>query len=195
MTDSLDEQLRDMRRNPTPDEAYRHTFNVGTDDERARLRSEVKLPNLLGRPSASPHASAIALAAIRPYSEGRRFFYGLLWSGWTLLLAIAGFGLLPHGSTFFSGLLAFALAIITGQYAYRIWTWQAKGSSSSSCGSRAGNRDVGPSCTDLFPLPAQNHDLPARARLLRAHIPRIGHGSASTRLAAACRSPVRSVRR
>ena len=126
MTDSLDEQLRDMRRDPMPDEAYRLTFNVGTDEELARLRSEVKPPNMLGRPSVSPQASGAAQAAIRPYSEGKRLFYGLLWSGWTLLLAIAGFSLLPHGSTFFSGLLAFTLAIITGRYAYRIWTWQAK---------------------------------------------------------------------
>jgi hypothetical protein len=61
-----------------------------------------------------------------PYSEGKRIGYGLLWTGWTLLLAIAGVNLLPHGSTVLSGLIAFALAIITGRYAYRIWTWQAK---------------------------------------------------------------------
>jgi hypothetical protein len=61
-----------------------------------------------------------------PYSEGKRLGYGPLSSGWTLLLVIAGFSLLPHGSTAFSRLLAFALAIITGRYAYRIWTWQAK---------------------------------------------------------------------
>jgi len=30
------------------------------------------------------------------------------------------------GSTVLSGLIAFALAVITGRYAYRIWTWQAK---------------------------------------------------------------------
>jgi hypothetical protein len=62
---------------------------------------------------------------MRPYSEGKRLFYSLLWSGWTLLLAIAGFSLLLHGSTFYSGPLAFALAI-TGRYAYRTWTWQAR---------------------------------------------------------------------
>ncbi len=126
MTDSLDEQLRDVCRDPTPDEAYRLNFNVGSDDELARLRSEVKPPNLPGSSSPGARASTAVRPAGRPYSEGKRLFYGLLWSGWTLLLAIAGFSLLPHGSTIFSGLLAFALAIITGRYAYRIWTWRAK---------------------------------------------------------------------
>ncbi len=126
MTDSVHEQQWAARREPTPDEAYRLTYNVGTDEELARLRSEVKPPNLLGSPFPGTRASAAGRPTARPYSEGKRLFYGLLWSGWTLLLAIAGFSLLPHGSTIFSGLLAFALAIITGRYAYRIWTWQAK---------------------------------------------------------------------
>ncbi len=61
-----------------------------------------------------------------PYGHGRRLFYGLLWSGWTLLLGLGGLFALPHGRTFLGGLLALGLAVITGRYAYRIWTWQAK---------------------------------------------------------------------
>ena len=93
--------MQDMRRDPTPDEAYR-------------------LAQPGGRPSVAPRSAA------RPYGEGKRLFYGLLWTGWTLLLAIGGCSLLPHGSTVFAGLIAFSLAIITGRYAYRIWTWRAK---------------------------------------------------------------------
>lgn len=147
MADSLNEQLQDTRRDPTPDEAYRLTFHIGSEEQLARLRSQVKPPDLLGGRSSARATQAVPEAAQRglpphqfisarrlreefglraPYSEGRRVGYGLLWTGWTLLLAIAGVGLLPHGSTVFPGLIAFALAIITGRYAYRIWTWQAK---------------------------------------------------------------------
>lgn len=61
-----------------------------------------------------------------PYGQGRRLCYGLLWTGWTLLLGVGGLFALPHGSTFLGGLLVLALAVVTGRYAYRIWTWQAK---------------------------------------------------------------------
>ena len=118
--------MRDTREDPTPDEAYRLTRDAGTDEELARPRSGVKPPGLPGSPSPGVHPGVTAPSATRPYTEGKRPFYGLLWTGWTLLLAIAGCSLLPHGSTIFSGLLAFALAVITGRYAYRIWTWQAK---------------------------------------------------------------------
>jgi hypothetical protein len=126
MTDSLPEQMRDTRSDATPDGAYRLTHDVGAEEELARLRSAAQLPGLPGSlpPGVGPAVSF--RPAARPYSEGKRLFYGLVWTGWTLLLAIAGCSLLPHGSTIFSGLLAFALAIITGRYAYRIWTWQAK---------------------------------------------------------------------
>lgn len=147
MTESLNEQLRDTRRNPTPDEAHRLTFHIGSEDEPAQRQPQVKPPDLLGGRSSARSGHSAPEAAQRglpphqfvssrrlreefgllaPYSEGKRLGYGLLWTGWTLLLAIAGFSLLPHGSTVFSGLIAFALAIITGRYAYRIWTWQAK---------------------------------------------------------------------
>jgi len=147
MTDSLNEQLRDTRRDPTPDEAYRLTFRIGSEEELAHLRSQVKPPDLLGSRSSFRPAQPASGAARRglpphqfisarrlrqefglatPYSEGKRLGYGLLWTGWTLLLGIAGVSLAPHGSTVFSGLIAFALAIVSGRYAYQIWTWQAK---------------------------------------------------------------------
>lgn len=118
--------MRDTREDPTPDEAYRLTRDVGADEELAGPRSGVKLPNLLGSPSPGVHPGVTASSATTRTPRGKRLFYGLLWTGWTLLLAIAGCSLLLRGSTIFSGLLALALAVITGRYAYRIWTWQAK---------------------------------------------------------------------
>lgn len=59
-------------------------------------------------------------------SQGKRLFYGLLWSCWTLLLGLGGLLALPHGNTFMGALLALGLAVLTGRYAYRIWTWQAR---------------------------------------------------------------------
>ena len=147
MTDSLNEQLRDPYRDPRTDEPNRPEFSIGSEDDLARSQSRVKPPDLLGGRSSGGSGQPAFEAAQRglpphkfvsarrlreefgfatPYSESKRFAYGLLWTGWTLLLTIAGFSLLPHGSTVLSGLIAFALAIITGRYAYRIWTWQAK---------------------------------------------------------------------
>jgi hypothetical protein len=60
-----------------------------------------------------------------PYSDSKRIGYGLLWAAWTVVLAIAGFGLLFDGSVF-SGLLSLVLAFLAGRYDYRIWSWQAK---------------------------------------------------------------------
>ncbi|MEV6647207.1 hypothetical protein [Amycolatopsis sp. NPDC051371] len=64
-------------------------------------------------------------AEVRPYSEGRRVGYGLLWTAWTVVLMIAGFTMMGQ-STVFGGLLALALSALAGRYAWRIWTWQAK---------------------------------------------------------------------
>lgn len=60
-----------------------------------------------------------------PYSDSKRIGYGLLWATWTVVLAIAGFGLL-FGGSIFSGLLSLVLAFFAGRYDYRIWSWQAK---------------------------------------------------------------------
>jgi hypothetical protein len=147
VTDSLNHQLLGAGRVPTPEEASRLTVSVSPDQELAQPYSPVKPPGVRGMHSSARDAQAASEAAQRglpphplisarrlreefnrnaPYSEVKRLGYGLLWTGWTLLLAIAGVSLLPHESTVFSGLIALALAFITGRYAYRIWTWRAK---------------------------------------------------------------------
>jgi len=60
-----------------------------------------------------------------PYRDSQRIGYGSLWAAWTVVLTIAGFGLLFSGSVF-SGLLGLVLAFFAGRYDYRIWSWQAK---------------------------------------------------------------------
>lgn len=64
-------------------------------------------------------------AIVRPYSNGKRILYGLLWTFWTTILTIGGFSLLSSGLVLY-GLIALALAVLTGRYAWRIWTWQAR---------------------------------------------------------------------
>jgi hypothetical protein len=71
------------------------------------------------QPTAGPAALAVGV------DSGRRAGYGLLWTAWTIVLTIAGFALLGHGSVV-SGLLGLALAALALRYAWRIWTWQAK---------------------------------------------------------------------
>jgi hypothetical protein len=71
MTDSVHEQQWAARREPTPDEAYRLTYNVGTDEELARLRSEVKPPNLLGSPSPGARATHRGPADGTPVQRGQ----------------------------------------------------------------------------------------------------------------------------
>jgi hypothetical protein len=44
----------DTRREATPAEAYRLTYHIGTEEELARLRAEVKPPSLLGKPKGGP---------------------------------------------------------------------------------------------------------------------------------------------
>lgn len=149
MTDSLNQQLRDTHRHPhpRPDELHQPEYGTGSANEPAWPQSQAKTPDWLGGQSSARSGQPAPEAAQRglpphqflsarrlreefglatPYSEAKRFGYGLLWTGWTVLLTIAGFSLLPHGSTVLSGLIALALATITGRYAYRIWTWRAK---------------------------------------------------------------------
>jgi uncharacterized membrane protein len=75
--------------------------------------------------SSETQPTAGPAARVHPYSEGRRAGYGLLWTAWTIVLTIAGFALLGHGSVV-SGLLGLTLAALALRYAWRIWTWQAK---------------------------------------------------------------------
>jgi hypothetical protein len=60
-----------------------------------------------------------------PYSQGKRAFYGLTWTLWTIGLVAAAFGMF-NASMVGSGLVMLALSGATGSYAYRIWTWQAR---------------------------------------------------------------------
>lgn len=62
---------------------------------------------------------------IKPYSEGKRFGYGLLWAFWSVMFAIAAISLLGKGSVG-AGLLALVLAAVAVRYDYRIWTYQAR---------------------------------------------------------------------
>ncbi|GAB3136061.1 hypothetical protein GCM10027258_09510 [Amycolatopsis stemonae] len=73
----------------------------------------------------SPVGPVPGPAETRPYSEASRAGYGLLWTVWTVVLAIGGFVLLGHGSVF-AGLVGLVLAALALRYAWRIWTWQAK---------------------------------------------------------------------
>lgn len=61
----------------------------------------------------------------RRYGNGRRVFYGGLWSFYTLLFAIGFVSLLSAGNVG-AGFLSAGLALLTGIYAYRIWTWRAR---------------------------------------------------------------------
>ncbi|MEV4050172.1 hypothetical protein AB0J55_03200 [Amycolatopsis sp. NPDC049688] len=60
-----------------------------------------------------------------PYSQGKRAFYGLTWTFWTIVLIIAAFTMF-NTDLVGQGFLALALSGATGYYAYRIWTWQAR---------------------------------------------------------------------
>jgi Zn-dependent protease with chaperone function len=60
-----------------------------------------------------------------PYSLGKRAFYGITWTVWTLLLFIGGISAMTAGSVA-PALLMPLLGFLTATYAWRIWTWQAK---------------------------------------------------------------------
>ncbi|EOD65364.1 hypothetical protein [Amycolatopsis vancoresmycina] len=60
-----------------------------------------------------------------PYSQGKRAFYGLTWTFWTIALIAAAFTMFTTDLVG-QGLLALAVSGATGYYAYRIWTWQAR---------------------------------------------------------------------
>jgi hypothetical protein len=59
------------------------------------------------------------------YGNGRRVFYGGLWSFYTVVLALAFIHYLSVGS-FTNALLSGGFALLIGIYAYRIWTWRAR---------------------------------------------------------------------
>lgn len=62
---------------------------------------------------------------LRRYGNGRRVFYGGLWSLYTLICAVGTVSWLSQG-LFSAALLGIVLACLMGWYAYRIWTWRAR---------------------------------------------------------------------
>ncbi|MFF1607655.1 hypothetical protein ACFVYA_07730 [Amycolatopsis sp. NPDC058278] len=60
-----------------------------------------------------------------PYSHGKRAFYGLTWTLWTIALVAGAFAMF-NSDMVGQGLIALVLSGVTGSYAYRIWTWQAR---------------------------------------------------------------------
>jgi hypothetical protein len=85
-----------------------------------------EVPSSSGQPAAAfPQPTASAAMPRRRYGNGKRVAYGVLWAGWTLLLLIAGFGLMFSGQVL-PGLISLVLAGFAGRYDYRIWTWQAR---------------------------------------------------------------------
>ena len=62
---------------------------------------------------------------LRRYGNGRRVFYGGLWSLYTLIFAVGTVSALSNGSLLVA-LLGAGLSCLTGMYAYRIWTWRAR---------------------------------------------------------------------
>jgi hypothetical protein len=62
---------------------------------------------------------------IKPYSNGKRIFYGLMWTWWSFAFTIGFLAACSAGSAvpilFFLVITPFLY-----RYAYRIWTWQAR---------------------------------------------------------------------
>jgi len=82
------------------------------------------------RPDSSPPPPARRLQssppppARRPYGNGRRCFYGTLWSVYTLALFAGGIATASKSAG--PALLFFAVSGLAGWYAYRIWTYRAR---------------------------------------------------------------------
>ena len=82
-----------------------------------------------GQPSYSELQQLAAQAAeregIKPYSQGKRIGYSLIWAFWTFAFGLGCISLMGQGSIlvgFISGVLAF----FAGRYTYNIWTYRAK---------------------------------------------------------------------
>lgn len=59
------------------------------------------------------------------YGNVRRVLYGSLWSFYTVLLVFSFFHFLSIGEIG-TGLFSGGLALLIGNYAYRIWSWRAR---------------------------------------------------------------------
>ena len=83
----------DLRREATPDEAYRLTYNIGSEEELARLRAEVRPRNLLGTPKSPPRHSSAEPSPLKTFisSIPPRYRVGIVGAAVALLLlAIIG---------------------------------------------------------------------------------------------------------
>ena len=83
----------DLRREATQDEAYRLTYNIGSEEELARLRAEVKPRNLLGNPKSPPRHSSAEPSPLKTFisSIPTRYRLGVIGAAAALLLlAIVG---------------------------------------------------------------------------------------------------------
>jgi hypothetical protein len=73
---------------------------------------------------SSSHGMRERVGSRRPYSNAQRIGYGMLWTVYSVLLAIASFAVL--GSAPVGGLVGLVLTGICIRYAYRLWTFQAR---------------------------------------------------------------------
>lgn len=84
---------QDIRREATSEEAYRLTYNIGTEEELARLRAEVRPRNLLGEPKGPPRHSAAEPSPLKTFisSIPLRYRIGAIGAAFALiLLAVIG---------------------------------------------------------------------------------------------------------
>jgi hypothetical protein len=83
----------DTRREATPEEAYRLTYNIGTEEELTRLRAQVKPRNLLGEPKGPPRHSTAEPSPLKAFlsSIPLRYRIGVIGAALALILfAIIG---------------------------------------------------------------------------------------------------------
>jgi hypothetical protein len=82
---------QDMRREATSEEAYRLTYNIGTAEELARLRAEVRPRNILGEPKRPPRHSAAEPSPLKAFisSIPLRYRIGAIGAAFALTLLAA----------------------------------------------------------------------------------------------------------
>ena len=85
--------MEDTRREATSDEAYRLDYNIGTAEELARLRAEVRPPKLMERPKESTRNAAAAAGPLKAAIAGMPVRYKvriICVAGILVILVIAG---------------------------------------------------------------------------------------------------------
>jgi hypothetical protein len=69
------------RREATPEEAYRLTYNIGTEEELTRLRAQVNPRNLLGGLNGPPRHSAAESSPLKAFLSSIPLRYRIQGSG------------------------------------------------------------------------------------------------------------------